>query len=148
VEMESGLRRGRYPLGLARAVEMAAVQVALRGVVGRGGVVDPSALLIHALDAVDVERAIGDELRGLAVTGNPVHVAPTVPLRGPQEFLAAIDPGDVPDQVYPGRILLREDRSHRPGGRIRHHDLVRLLRPVHALQGDLVRTGPLHPGEV
>ena len=142
------LHRGQ-PLGLPAAVQPDPIQVALRGILGRGGVVQPAALLVDPLDPHDVEGAGGQQVDPPAVPGDAPDVPPAVALARPQEAPSSVQPGGIARDVDPGLVALGQNGAGGARAGVGEDDLVLVLEAVEALEDDLLRAGrPLHPGDV
>ena len=156
--MVAGLVLRRDALLLPLPVEPRAVEIELRRVVRRCGVVDVSGGGVHAHDVglaerairvVEVERARGDEPALGAVARDHVEVSPPVPLADPGETLAAVDPAEVVVHIHPGAVALGVHDAGLARGCVAEHHLDRVLRAVHVLEDDLGRAGrPLQPRDV
>src|SRR5258706_13493293 len=116
---------------MARAIEPRAVEIALRRVLRRRSIVQPSAFLIDRFDVDYIELARRDQLDRLAVARHYVGVTPSVAFAGPGEGTAFIEPLEVlRPEVHPGLVLLNQYRSGASGAHIREHNLDSVLQSI------------------
>ena len=149
VAVAAGLVGGRDAPRPAAAVETRCIQVALRGIVRRGGEVDAAALLVHAGDIDRVERAGREQLNGPARAGDAVQMPPAVAFAQPQEASSLADPAPMIHHVDPGVVAFGEHQLRRSAPRVAAEDAIGVLQPVELLQqhGFGIR-GPLHAWDV
>ena len=125
-------------------------EVAGLGIVGRGEVIDPSALLVHESDGKDVMQRGSQGYRLPIGPTHPIHPPPSIGLAYPGEAPALVQPDQiVHPEINPSVIGLREDVAGSATGRISKEDLQPVLKTVQVLDDDLFGGGgPFHAGRV
>ena len=149
VAMDPGLCRRADPFGTPPAVQPDAVEEPLGRVLGRGGDVEPAALLVDGLESDDVVRARRQELGRAALSPDGVGVVPAVALAQPEQPPPALEPDEAVHGLHPGFVGVGEDRPDLAGEGVAHENAQRVLQAIEVLEDDLAGVPrPFEAGDV
>jgi len=147
--MRANLAFRRDALELARAIQGYAVEVTLRGVIGRGDEVKIAARFVHRGDADDVVITRGEETGVATGRIHGIEVAPAVALAQPQETRPGFDPSHLIHDLHPSVVAIGEEDFGRAGDGVAGDDLVGVLEAIQLLEKDAPGIGgPLHARDV
>src|SRR5580658_7991181 len=105
-------------LRLSLAVELSAVEIALRGILRRRNVINPSFLGIGSEEIQHIERSWGQYTNLLAIPGNQINMPPAVLFADPQKIFAAVQPFQTVDYIHPCTVVVLVDAAYRACSRI------------------------------